>query len=154
MGCYATLLSMLATILTMLGVLLGGVEQPPVDAPMPTPSPTPTPTPPGDIGFRAIAGTVSLDSAEGLIPAVGAQVHYEHYSMVRDGTSGSTTTDRSGHFAFDPILIHDTDSITVWVELPGYEPHSILWGALEIYFGSGTFDFVLTPKQPTNDNRG
>jgi hypothetical protein len=114
----------------------------------PTPAPTATPSPPGDMGFCAISGTVSAEDGGTLRPLSGVEVSYEHHSYIRSGSSDQTVTDENGHFSFDPILIHDTDTIIVHTEFPGYAPQRIMRGGVETW-PACRFDFSLIRETPT-----
>ena len=159
MGCSGAFLRLLATILTFSFLVLTGVNLRDsdrlVDPIVGTATvvdeavaPTSSPTPPGDVGYYAITGTVFMESAGGRLPAAGVQVEYMLYSRVRVDTFGSTITDGSGYFEFNPMLVHDTDMIAVRVEVLGYEPQSIWRPGMELYAGFRTFTFALIPMQP------
>jgi hypothetical protein len=95
----------------------------------PTPAITPSATNiplPGDPGFGDVTGKVT-DAATGL-PIVNATVTCEHYSYVSkesDRCNRSTTTDKEGVFRFEMVFFHDTDTITLTVEAPGYQTEMI-----------------------------
>jgi hypothetical protein len=116
---------------------------------MSTPAaPTATPSPPGDMGFCTISGTVSAEDGGTPEPLSGVAVSYDHHSYVRSGSSGQTVTDENGHFSFDPILIHDTDTIIVQTEFPGYEPQRIMRGGMETW-PACQFDILLIRETST-----
>jgi hypothetical protein len=127
----------------------------PTPAPTDTPEPTETPAPTsvattepgvaavGDLGEMIITGTVKLSSGGTETAAAGAQVSYIHTSLVNPGSTGSTTTDANSAFSFGPILIHDTDQLTITASAPGYQTQSIQRSGLETWQSGGVFDFVL-----------
>jgi hypothetical protein len=147
LGCpgVVLLLFLIMGFLTFAPAQLGGGENPVISA---TPAPTATPSPPGDMGFCEISGTVSAEDGGILSPRSGVEVSYDHHSYVRSGSSGQTVTDENGHFAFDPILIHDTDTIIVQAEFPGYEPQRIMRGGMETW-PACQFDILLIRETST-----
>lgn len=114
--------------------------------PTPTTSPATTPTVVGDLGWQTIRGTVRRGDTTGLLPIAGATVSYTHFSLVRAGSSGSTTTGAEGRYAFDPIFLHDTDTVQVRVEVPGFEPQQMQRSGLHTW-NNPVFDFALTPRE-------
>jgi carboxypeptidase family protein len=80
---------------------------------------------PGDLGFGKIFGKVT-DSVTGA-PIAGANVKCEHFSYTsreEDRCNRSTTTDENGNFLFEDVFFHDTDTITLTVDAPGYQSTS------------------------------
>jgi hypothetical protein len=75
----------------------------------------------GDLGWGSVYGKIT-DGASNL-PIEGATVKCEHFSYTSPYLcNGVTTTNEDGVFAFLPVFFHDTDSITLRVEAPGYIP--------------------------------
>ena len=105
---------------------------------------TPSPMPVGDMGSCALSGTVMVETHRILQPLAGVTVTYDHRSYVRAASMGQTATDENGHFSFPPILIHDTDSIIIQANIPGYAPVRIMQGGVETWPGC-QFDLVLVP---------
>ncbi len=107
-----------------------------------------TPRPSTDeLGELALSGSVRLKSGGTAISVAGAQVRYMHVSTAspnRD-SSGTTTTDPTGAFVFDPVMVSSSDSILVSAEAPGYKPQTIERSGVETWNADGVFDFVLEP---------
>ncbi|HLO15052.1 MAG TPA: carboxypeptidase-like regulatory domain-containing protein, partial [Anaerolineales bacterium] len=75
----------------------------------------------GDLGWGAVYGKI-IDGTTGL-PIEGATVTCEHFSYTSNYLChGVTTTNSDGIYSFVPIFFHDTDTITLLVEAPGYAP--------------------------------
>jgi hypothetical protein len=82
---------------------------------------TPTPTwAVGDLGWGQVRGMVR-DTLTGA-PVAGAWVTCEHfsYNTYYKHCSGKAATNIDGSFVFENVFFHDTDRITLTVELPGY----------------------------------
>jgi N-acetylneuraminic acid mutarotase len=96
----------------------------------------------GDLGSKTIGGTVrSADNR--LIP--GATITCTHFSYVpRTLCAGTRTSAADGTFSFGAIFLHDTDQITVRVQVAGFAQGEIKRTGLEA-FSNSTFDFVLRP---------
>ena len=101
-----------------------------VKTPVPTSTPSvPTVTNiplPGDLGLGNVTGTVT-DAATGQ-PITNAIVTCQHSSYTvpeADRCNRTTATDANGVFLFEKVFFHDTDTITVTVEAPGYEKTAI-----------------------------
>lgn len=109
-----------------------------------TPTPSASPTVVGDLGRQTIRGTVRRGDTTETLPIAGAVVRYTHFSLVHAGSSGQTTTDANGTYAFDPILLRDTDTVRVRVEAPGFEPQQEQRSGVESW-NDPVFDFALTP---------
>lgn len=107
-------------------------------APAPVATSTPTTVPsaevtlaplPGDLGFGDVTGKVT-DALTGL-PIPNATVICEHYSYTSkesDRCNRTMTTDQEGVFLFEKVFFHDTDTITLTVEAPGYQTEEIKQG--------------------------
>jgi len=75
----------------------------------------------GDLGWGSVYGNIS-DAATGL-PVEGATVKCEHFSYTSPYLCrGVTTTNSDGNYVFTEVFFHDTDTITLLVEAPGYAP--------------------------------
>ena len=112
-------------------------------------SSTITPTPalmiPGELGTRAIQGSVRVQQAGGPAPLGGATVTCYHHSYVRPSECpNAVTTAADGSFSFGEMYLHDTDRIDVSVAVAGYQPLTITRSGLEA-FDNPIFDFVLSP---------
>ena len=97
--------------------------------PVATASVTSVPTP-GDLGFGNVTGKVA-DAVTGL-PIANATVTCEHYSYTSaeaDRCNRVTITDQDGVFLFEKIFFHDTDTIKLIVEAPGYQPNKTTWAS-------------------------
>jgi hypothetical protein len=78
----------------------------------------------GDLGWGKIHGRIT-DGDTGA-PVIGAVVSCEHHSYTSPATcSGTTTTNADGMYVFDKIFFHDTDTIKLIIEFPGYQPQEI-----------------------------
>jgi hypothetical protein len=112
----AATLSMIATETTLTAALS--------EAPSATPSFTPpagvTVIPiPGDLGWGAVHGKITDGITK--LPVEGATVKCEHFSYTSPYLCNAmTTTNADGIYSFVPVYFHDTDSITLIVEAPGY----------------------------------
>lgn len=85
---------------------------------------------PGDLGFGTVHGKVT-DSNGSPIPY--ATVSCEHSSYVGGALcSGRVTADSNGMFVFRPVFFHDTDTIKVIVQAPGYETQELIASAFTI----------------------
>lgn len=106
-----------------------------VSTPVPVATSTPTTVPspevtlaplPGDLGFGDVTGKVT-DAVTG-VPIAGATVICEHFSYtsnIADRCNRTTTTDQDGVFLFEKVFFHDTDTIKLTVEAPGYQTEKI-----------------------------
>lgn len=106
----------------------------------------------GDLGERALTGVVRLASGDTAVPLAGASVSYTHTAMaVPDRTSsGTTITNASGQFTFDPVILNTTDQLMVQASAPGYQPQTIQMTGAEVFNANGQFSFLLqqTTSQP------
>ena len=85
-------------------------------------TPTATPLPAGDLGFGEIHGKVT-DAVTGA-PIAGAVITCEHHSFTSPATcSGTATTDADRMYIFENVYFHDTDTIKLTVQAPGYQTH-------------------------------
>ena len=102
----------------------------------------------GDLGEIAIAGTVTANLDGNLVPVTGAQVSYTLVSTASPADSGfgTTVTNARGQFSFPPIPIHDTDQITVKVDMRGYQSQTIQRTGAETANSGGIFDAVIAPQ--------
>ena len=83
-----------------------------------------TPMIPGDLGWGKVHGIVT-DAVTGK-PIAGATVTCQHSSYTSPAPcSGSITTDAQGMYVFENVFFHDTDTITLTVQAPGYQPKEI-----------------------------
>jgi len=128
----AIMLLVLSSVLSSGCGLCGGLQPPstpatnsdtPTAPPVPTDSVKPSPTGfAGDIGWRKIRGTIYGPSSG--IPLSGVLVECSQFSYVpREGSCApyEITTGPDGSFEFD-VFVHDTDSITISAQMPGFEP--------------------------------
>lgn len=99
-----------------------------------TPTPGQTPRPTGDLGTKEVSGHVrdELDGTE--IP--GAAVSYG---------SGDVVADADGAFAFS-LLLHDTDSIRIAAEAPGYVPTELFFSGYELWIAPA-LEITLLPMR-------
>ena len=96
----------------------------PTVATMPVTTDTPLPIA-GDLGWGKIHGKVT-DAVTGSA-VVGAKVTCSHHSFTSPKTcSGNVTTDEDGIYIFDQIFFHDTDSVQLIVQTPGYQKQEIM----------------------------
>ena len=113
-----------------------GITPTPVatSTPINVPSPEVTLPPlPGDLGFGNVTGKVT-DAVTGL-PIANATVTCEHYSYTSaeaDRCNRVTITDQDGVFLFEKIFFHDTDTIKLIVEAPGYQPNKTTWASFTL----------------------
>jgi len=94
----------------------------PTWTPAPIPTGTPTPPPAGDIGWRKVKGVVYAEAATPGHELAGASVECSQFSYIpRKGSCAPyrTTTGPDGAFEFD-VFVHDTDTITLAAQKPGY----------------------------------
>ena len=127
-------LPVLVLILVACNLVNAGSATAPVPAATSTPTNIPSPAVtlppiPGDLGFGNVTGTVT-DAASGL-PIPNATVTCQHSSYTSkesDRCNRTTTTDQEGIFLFEKIFFHDTDSIQLSVEAPGYEKADVRQG--------------------------
>jgi len=102
-------------------------------APVVTSTPTTVPSPevtlaplPGDLGSGDVTGKVT-DAVTGM-PIANATVTCEHSSYISkeaDRCNRTTTTDQDGVFLFEKVFFHDTDTIKLTVDAPGYQTEKI-----------------------------
>ena len=77
---------------------------------------------PGELGWGNVHGKIT-DVVTGA-PIAGATVTCEHHSYTStasDLCAGFVTTDKDGSYVFQHVFFHDTDTINLNVEAPGYE---------------------------------
>lgn len=131
-----------------------GAEQPTEAAPAQTTEPALTapaatlePVPTGDLGELLLVGTVRVTDTGTTLPVVGATVRYEHTSsaLPERSSAGSTLTGLQGQFNIGPLVLHDTDTITVSAFAPGYEIQTHELTGLEVWQAGGLIEFVLVP---------
>ena len=80
--------------------------------------------PPGDLGVGMIHGTIT-DAVTGA-PIPDATITCEQHSYTSSPLcSGNLGTPTSGIYAFNNVYFHDTDTITIKVQAPGYEPKEV-----------------------------
>lgn len=85
---------------------------------------TDVPPVPGDLGWGKIHGKI-IDAFTGE-PIAGAVVTCEHHSYTSPMTcSGTATTDEDGMYLFENVFFHDTDTIKLTVQAPGYRTQEI-----------------------------
>lgn len=132
----------------------GEAEQPTEAAPTETaepaftaPAATPEPVPTGDLGELLLVGTVRVTDTGTTLPVVGATVRYEHNSLAlpERSSDGSTLTGLQGQFNIGPLVLHDTDTVTVSAFAPGYEIQAHELTGLEVWQAGGLIEFVLVP---------
>jgi carboxypeptidase family protein len=74
----------------------------------------------GDLGWGKIHGKI-VDTVTGA-PVVGATVSCEHHSYTSPLTcSGTATTNADGIYIFGTVFFHDTDTVKLTVQAPGYQ---------------------------------
>jgi hypothetical protein len=96
----------------------------PTRTPAPSLTSTPTPPPAGDIGWRKVKGVVYAGAATAGHELAGALVECSQFSYFpRKGSCApyQVNTGPDGAFEFD-VFVHDTDSITLAAQKPGYGP--------------------------------
>jgi hypothetical protein len=118
-------------------------------------APTPTNTPPswatvipaaGDLGWGSLYGRI-VDATTDL-PLSGATVRCEQVSTTSlYPCNGVTKTDNQGRYVFQPVYFHETDKITLFVEMPGYNWMKYSGGVTE---PNRQVDLEL-PRAPTLD---
>jgi len=132
----------------------GETAQPTEATPLPetaeptlTPAATPQPVATGDLGALLLVGTVRVTDTGTTLPVVGATVRYEHESSAwpERASAGSTLTGLQGQFNIGPLILHDTDTITVSAFAPGYEIQTHELTGLEVWQAGGVIEFVLVP---------
>jgi len=127
---------------------LAAVSATPTPTATNTPVPTVSPRATGDLGWQTVYGTVRGASTSTPVPLAAAVVSYTHTSLVNPGGSGSTTTGADGRYSFNPIYLHDTDSVTVRAAVTGYATQAQQRSGLQTWYNP-VFDFLLTPWTPT-----
>jgi hypothetical protein len=79
---------------------------------------------PGDLGWGIIHGRIT-DAVTGA-PVANATVTCEHHSYTSPATcSGTATTNANGLYAFENIFFHDTDTVKLFIQAPGYQSQEI-----------------------------
>jgi hypothetical protein len=97
---------------------------------------------PGDLGWGKIHGYIS-DASTG-VPIPGATVTCEQYSYASQATcSGAVTTNAGGFYTFENVLFHDTDSVKLIVQAPGYQSQEITQTSFTM--NELQWDFSLNP---------
>ena len=75
----------------------------------------------GDLGWGSVYGVIRDGTTN--LPLEGASITCVHSSYTSPyPCSGITTTNSDGIYAFTGVFFHDTDRITLIVEMPGYTP--------------------------------
>ena len=113
------------------------------------PTPEGTPEVMGDLGEIAFAGTVMTEVDGSPVPVAGAQVSYTLVSTAKPENSGfgTTVTNARGQYSFAPVPIHDTDAITLRVDMRGYDGQIVDSTGFEMAANGGIFDTVIV-RQP------
>ena len=113
------------------------------------PTPEGTPEVMGDLGEIAFAGTVMTEVDGSPVPVAGAQVSYTLVSTAKPENSGfgTTVTNARGQYSFAPVPIHDTDEITLRVDMRGYDGQIVERTGFETAANGGIFDTVIV-RQP------
>ena len=95
-----------------------------------------------------LTGVVVQGEAEAGTAIEGVEVRLSQFSYCSPTTGQQVTlTDSDGNFAFD-VYLHDTDSLTVRVELEGYPTaDDSLSGFDCLSCGCGPIELVLTPSK-------
>lgn len=91
---------------------------------------TPSITPPANVTIIPSSGDLGWGQVYGVIidantnqPLAGIEVRCEQYTYIAGyPCAGITTTDANGVYSFGPVFFHDSDTIKLIVEAPGYEP--------------------------------
>ena len=101
----------------------------------------------GDLGWGNVSGVVT-DGVSGA-PIAGAIVTCEHSSYTSPSMCNTTTvTDADGFFIFERIFFHDTDRITLRVEVSDYYPQFYekdFFDQPEFYLNVSMFPTTYTP---------
>ncbi len=106
---------------------------------------TPTPSPAGDIGWRKVRGVVYAEAATPGHELAGALVECSQFSYVpREGSCAPyrVTTGPNGVFEFD-VFVHDTDTITLAAQKPGYGPAERRLVGVDCFGSCPPVDLVL-----------
>jgi hypothetical protein len=107
---------------------------------------TPTPTPPGTWETR-IYGRVYDKTSESGEPIAGASIRYlvlqSYFQGLQEGRTNETISDEFGEFSLT-VLVHDTDSIRIEVEAPGYGLYEERPSGISLAAGK-RMDIGLTP---------
>ncbi|MFT3893374.1 MAG: carboxypeptidase-like regulatory domain-containing protein [Anaerolineales bacterium] len=81
-------------------------------------------------------------------PIANATVTCQHYSYTApeaDRCNRTTATDANGVFLFEKVFFHDTDTITLIVEAPGYEKMEVKSGGFT--WNEWKVDITVKPVQ-------
>jgi len=110
------------------------------------PTKTATPTPAGTWETK-IYGRIYDKASESGEPIVGASIRYHvlasYFSGLQEGRPNETISDEFGEFSLT-VLVHDTDSIRIEVEAPGYGPYEERPSGISLAAGM-RLDIGLTP---------
>ncbi len=110
-------------------------------SPVPTKEPSPTPT---FIGTWPVTiDGIVYDALTGLgHPIAGANVRYDRFSYLSLPPRGEAVTDKEGRYRLI-LLVHDTDSITMSAEAPGFAPFSERHDGVWFFGGSRQINIGL-----------
>lgn len=106
-----------------------------IAAPDETTAPEETPEEPGRLGSVALLGHVRIVEDRRTVPLSNAEVTYT-YESVEDPSRNltrQTTTDASGQFAFEPVELHEDDTLLLTISAPGYATQEIELSGADAY---------------------
>lgn len=135
-------------LLAWLGLLAVACGDPaPADPALSQSGGTDTPTREGT-WITAIDGFVYDFSTSTDVPVGGATVRYEivlsYFPEIQEGYEQETTTDGQGEFTL-PMIVHDTDTIRVVIEAPGFAPYEENFVGVDLVAGK-SFIIGLVPQ--------
>ncbi len=97
---------------------------------------------PGELGWGTIHGFITNTSTGA--PISGATVICEQHSYTgQSSCSGAVTTNADGFYTFEKVFFHDTDSVKLTVQAPGYQSQEVTQTAFTM--NEMQWDFSLNP---------
>lgn len=90
---------------------------------------------PGNLGSVALLGNVRIVEERRTVPLTNAEVTFT-YKSAQDRSRNltrQTTTDASGQFAFEPVELHEDDTLLLTISAPGYATQEIELSGAEAY---------------------